>query len=48
MWGGVGEMKSNNNTQFYQQNRIYDSDHIALCISAHEEFNPWYLVYEEM
>lgn len=40
--GGVGLMKSNNNTQFYQQDRIYDADGIALCQSANEQFNPWY------
>lgn len=32
--GGLGEMKSNNGTQYYQQSRIYDSDHIAMCHPA--------------
>jgi len=33
--GGIGEKKSNNNTQWYQQDRIYDSrDCIAVCCSA--------------
>ena len=40
--GGVGQMKSNNGTQYYQQDRIYDSEEIALCQSANECFNPWY------
>lgn len=40
--GGVGQMKSNNGTQYYQQDRIYDSEEIALCQSANESFNPWY------
>lgn len=40
--GGVGEMLSNNGTQYYQQNRVYDSENIALCQSAHKSFNPWY------
>lgn len=40
--GGIGEKKSNNGTQYYQQNRIYDSEEIALCQSAHESFNPYY------
>ena len=35
-------MKSNNGTQYYQQDRIYDSEEIALCQSANESFNPWY------
>lgn len=42
--GGVGKMNSNNNTQYYQQNRIYDAGAIALCQSANEQFNPWYAV----
>ena len=42
--GGVNEMKSNNGTQYYQQDRIYDADEIALCQSANEIFNPWYAV----
>lgn len=40
--GGVGTMSSNKGTQFYQQNRIYDSEGIALCQSSSESFNPWY------
>lgn len=40
--GGFGSMKSNNGTQFYQQDRVYDSEEIALCQSANESFNPWY------
>lgn len=40
--GGVGEMKSNNNTQYYQQDRVYDTEAIALCECTNERFNPWY------
>lgn len=40
--GGINEMKSNNGKQYYQQDRIYDSEEIALCQSANESFNPWY------
>ena len=29
VWGGLGEKKSNNGTQWYQQDRIYDTDGIA-------------------
>lgn len=32
--GGIGEKKSNGGTQWYQQDRIYDSDEIALCIDG--------------
>ena len=42
--GGLGEKKSNGGTQYYQQDRIYDANEVALCQSAHEEFNPWYAV----
>lgn len=45
--GGIGEMKSNNGTQYYQQDRIYDSEEIALCQSANESFNPYYKVEEK-
>lgn len=37
--GGVGEMKSNNGTQWYQQDRIYDGD---VGISVTTDFNPYY------
>lgn len=47
MWGGVGNKDSNNGTQYYQQNRIYDSESVALCNSANEQFNPWYQVKGE-
>ena len=32
--GGIGEMKSNNNTQWHQQHRVYDSEKIALCVDG--------------
>ena len=32
--GGLGEMKSNGNKQYYQQDRIYDSNHLALALPA--------------
>ena len=37
--GGVGEKDSNNNTQWKQQNRIYD-DNVAISITT--SFNPYY------
>ena len=27
-------MKSNSGTQYFQQDRVYDSDHLALCLPA--------------
>lgn len=32
--GGIGEKKSNNGTQYYQQDRIYDSNAVAMCHPA--------------
>ena len=37
--GGIGEKKSNKNTQWYQQDRIYDNN---LAISITTCFNPYY------
>ena len=37
--GGVGEKDSNNNTQWKQQNRIYD-DNVAISVTT--SFNPYY------
>lgn len=40
--GGIGEMKSNNGTQYYEQNRIYDSETVATSIPASPSFHPNY------
>ena len=32
--GGIGDKKSNSGTQFYQQDRVYDSSSIAMCHPA--------------
>ena len=37
--GGVGEKKSNNGTQYYLQDRIYDGD---VAVSVTTSFNPYY------
>lgn len=39
--GGIGEKKSNNNTQWYQQDRVYD-DNVAITITT--ELNPFYKI----
>lgn len=41
--GGVGEKDSNNNTQWKQQNRIYD-DNVAISVTT--SFNPYYVEKE--
>ena len=35
-------MKSNNGTQFYEQDRIYDGDGLATAIPAEKSFHPYY------
>lgn len=40
-------MKSNGGTQYYEQNRIYDSEKIASSIPAERSFHPWYGQKEE-
>ena len=32
--GGIGEKKSNNGTQYYQQDRVYDSNTVAMALPA--------------
>lgn len=32
--GGLGEKKSNGGSQYYQQDRVYSSDGIAMCIPS--------------
>lgn len=38
--GGIGEKKSNNGKQWYQQDRIYDNE-VGISLSTH--FNPYYV-----
>lgn len=43
--GGIGEKKSNGGRQYYQQDRIYDSRAIAMCLPANlSSGSYWYLV----
>lgn len=32
--GGLGQKKSNGGSQYFQQDRVYDSDHLALALPA--------------
>lgn len=43
--GGLGEKKSNNGTQWYQQDRIYDN---KIAISVTTSFLPYYFIGENM
>lgn len=38
--GGIGEKKSNGGTQWYQQDRVYDSEKVAISVTT--SFNPYY------
>lgn len=45
VWGGLGEKRSNRNTQWYNQDRVYDSRRVSPSIET--AFQPWYLTMEE-
>lgn len=34
LWGGIGEKKSNKGTQWYQQDRIYDTNGISPTLTG--------------
>ena len=47
VWGGIGEKNSNKDTQWYIQNRIYDSDGLCPALTTYKS-NYWVCVrYEE-
>ena len=45
--GGIGEKKSNGGSQWYQQNRIYDSNYVAMCLPANLPGGSYWYVVEE-
>ncbi|MBR6403807.1 MAG: hypothetical protein IKS48_10530 [Eubacterium sp.] len=45
--GGLGEKVSNGGTQYYNQDRVYNSLSIAVAISTIMSFQPWYMVKED-
>ena len=42
LMGGIGEKVSNGGTQYYNQDRVYSSESVAVSITT--AFNPYYLV----
>lgn len=46
VWGGIGEKLSNKGTQWYLQNRIFDSDGISPALSTFKS-DYWVVIYEE-
>lgn len=46
VWGGIGEKKSNNNTQWYLQDRIYDSNGISPALTNYKS-DYWIIIFNE-
>lgn len=46
VWGGIGEKNSNKGTQWYLQNRIYDSDGLCPALTTYKS-DYWVVVYEQ-
>ena len=46
VWGGIGEKKSNKGTQWYIQNRIYDSREICPALTSFIS-DYWIVIFEE-
>lgn len=44
--GGIGEKKSNKGTQWYLQNRIFDSDGISPALSTFKS-DYWIVIFDE-
>lgn len=44
LWGGVGEKKSNKGTQYYIQDRIYDSNGICPALNTVSPY--WVIIWE--
>lgn len=42
--GGIGEKKSNGGQQWYQQDRIYDGEKVAISVTTN--FNPYYSTHD--
>lgn len=46
VWGGLGEKKSNKGTQWYIQNRIYDSDGLCPALTNYKS-DYWVVIKSE-
>lgn len=46
VWGGFGDKKSNNGTQWYIQDRVYDSDYLCPALTAFKS-NYWIVIKEK-
>lgn len=46
VWGGFGEKKSNNGTQWYIQDRIYDSNGVCPALTVYKS-DYWIMIDDE-
>lgn len=46
VWGGFGEKKSNGGTQWYIQDRVYDSDGLSPALTTYIA-NYWIVIKED-
>ena len=46
VWGGFGEKKSNRGTQWYIQDRVYDSDCVCPSLTVYKA-DYWIIVWED-
>lgn len=46
VWGGIGEKLSNKGTQWYLQNRIFDSDGISPALSTFKS-DYWIVIFDD-
>ena len=46
VWGGFGEKKSNNGTQWYIQDRIYNSEGISPALTSYKS-DYWVVIFEK-
>ena len=46
VWGGFGEKKSNNGTQFYYQDRIYDTNGLCPALTNWKS-DYWIVVFKK-
>lgn len=45
VWNGIGEKKSNNGTQWYVQDRIYDSNGLSPALTTYKS-DYWIVIFE--
>lgn len=46
VWGGFGDKKSNSGTQWYIQDRVYDSDGICPALTAFKS-DYWIVIHKD-